>query len=128
MTSPNIPRTSPSPPTAKPFVLPMMTVFSVTNHPNKSVAHALDFDLVAVAATQADAIAKLRVAVKHHVEFGLKNDIDKCILFPAPAEYWDLLTPHTNLIIGEPIEIENVKMATALRTITDETELCTETA
>jgi hypothetical protein len=119
------PLTSPisaSPPHVKPFNLPMMAVFSIANHSDKSIAHALDFDLVSVASTEEEAIAKLRTAVKHHIEFGLRNNLERDIIFPAPQRFWDALTPHEKLSIGEPIEIDSCKMPTALRTVTDEKE------
>jgi hypothetical protein len=102
----------------RPFSLPMMAVFSVSSTAERTVAHALDFDLVAVAATKDEALRKLRLAVKHHVEYGLENSFDLDILFPAPEQCWSALTPDSNLSIGEPIEICHRYMATATKTLT----------
>jgi hypothetical protein len=113
-----------SPPPAVPFALPMMTYFLFTKHPHGTVAHALDFDLVAVSRTQEIAATKLRKAVKAHVEFGIQHDLTKDILFKAPDKFWAALTPSTTLSIGEPIQIESAPMIrTAYTTKLDETEL-----
>jgi hypothetical protein len=101
------------------FSLPMTAVFAVKNTHDRSVAHALDFDLVAVAPTEAEAVRKLRVAVKHHIEFGLKNDFTLDILQSAPEEYWAALTVDAQLSIGEPIEVCHHKMLTATKTTTE---------
>lgn len=112
-----------STPPEKHFALPMMTVFHITNHPHATVAHALDFDLVSVAGSEQEAVTKLRIAVKHHIEFGIKNGIERDILMPAPDNFWNSLTPNSQLSIGEPLEVESHKIATAYRTTSDETEL-----
>lgn len=70
--------------------LPMMTFFSVRTKGARTVAHALHFDLVATAPTKSEALRKLRAAVKHHIEYGLKNGLDQNdILLNAPKECWD---------------------------------------
>lgn len=122
------PTVAKSPPPAKPFTLPMMVVFAIANHPHQSVAHALDFDLVCVAASEAEAVAKLRTAVKHHIEFGIGKGIERDIMFPAPREFWDALTPNSQLSIGEPIEINSGTIITACRTVSDERELSSSAA
>jgi hypothetical protein len=102
-----------------PFSLPMMAIISVAIHPTRTVAHALDFDLVAVAETEKEALRKVRLAVKHHVEFGLRNSFNLDILYKAPQAAWDAMTPDTALSIGEPIEIDHCcSLKTA--TVTDE--------
>lgn len=80
-----------SPPLALPLTLPMIAMIAVTNHPHKTIAHALDFDLVSVAASEEEAIAKVRLAIKHHIEFGIKNDLNLDIRFPAPQKFWEAL-------------------------------------
>jgi hypothetical protein len=121
--------TTPSPPPSIPFALPMMTYFMITKHPHGAVAHALDFDLVSVAASAEAAMTKLRKAVKAHVKFGIQEDLTKDILFKAPDRFWATLTPDATLSIGEPIEIESTYMIRmAYTTQTDETELCSSTA
>ncbi len=125
MNSPLNAYTAASPPAPVPFELPMMTYFLVTKHPHGTVAHALDFDLVSVGESEALALAKLHMAVKAHVEFGIQMDITKDILFKAPEEFWAALTPETMLSIGEPIQIENAHLIrTAYTTTINETELC----
>jgi len=112
-----------------PFSLPMMAVFSVINHPDRTIAHALDFDLVAVGHNEDEAIRKLRTSVKCHVEFGIRYGYVCDILSSAPPEAWDALTTDTTLKIGEPIQIRNGHLLTATRTIQDdETELSSRAA
>lgn len=124
---------APSPPTTPPptvpFALPMMTYFIITKHPHGTVAHALDFDLVSVAASEEVAVTKLRKAVKAHVEFGIQHDLTKDILFKAPDRFWAILSPDATMSIGEPIEIDNAHVIrTAYTTQSDETELCSSAA
>jgi hypothetical protein len=107
----------------------MMAVFSVTNHPDRTIAHALDFDLVAVGRNEDEAIRKLRASVKCHVEFGIRYNYVCDILSSAPAEAWDALTTDTTLKIGDPIQIRNGHLLTATRTIQDdETEFSSRAA
>jgi len=119
MKSPTVPHIAASPPAAMPFALPMITYFLVTNHPHGTVAHALDFDLVAVAKSAEEAQTKLRKAVKAHVEFGIQMDITKDILFKAPEEFWAAFTPDTTLSIGEPIQIDNAHLIRTAYTTTE---------
>ena len=104
---------------AEKLCLPMTAMFSVVEHPDRTVAHALDFDLVAVAPTSEEAVRKIRLAVKHHVEFGLKNGFEYDILFKAPQSAWDALTPDAKLSIGEPILIDKYRLITVTRTATE---------
>jgi hypothetical protein len=109
------------------FSLPMTVTISIAQSSTKSVAHALELDLVSEAPTREDAVRKLRTAIKHHIEFGLTNDLGNLILCPAPSEFWDLLTPNSSLCIGEPIEINtdavyHHRIATFQRLTTDESE------
>jgi len=106
----------------------MMTYLLLTKHPDRVVAHALDFDLVSVAKDEKEALAKLRKAIKAHVEFGIQRDLVKDILFKAPEEYWAALTPDTKLSIGEPILIDNAHLIRTVYTTTDEPELCSTAA
>ena len=71
----------------------------------KFVAHALDFDLVAVADTEKEAEQEVRLAVKLYIEYGLIKGWEKDIRFSAPQCAWDLLTPDAPIRIGEPIHI-----------------------
>lgn len=96
-------------PARQPFQLPM-TAFTVTNvGPEGVVAHALDFDLVAVAGTREMATKKLRLAVKTYIEIGLSNGWVDDILFRAPDEFWQTLTPDCPVSIGEPILIDDTR-------------------
>jgi hypothetical protein len=93
--------------TAEPLTLPMTTVFSVSESGDgKAVAHALDFDLVSVAASPNEALRKLRIAVKYHVEYGLKFGFHRDILLKAPDEYWKPILGG-KFSIGEPIVIDH---------------------
>ena len=70
----------------------MTTIFLVQNGKDRTVARALDFDLVTVAATADEALRKLRLAVKTHLEFGIKNGLCKeDIQVQAPEEFWSIL-------------------------------------
>jgi hypothetical protein len=115
LSAPAMPLTPPVP-----FYLPMMAVFSVTNHPDRTIAHALQFDLVAVGKTEEEAVHKLRTSVKYHVEFGIRHGYVYDILSSAPPEAWDALTTDSRLKIGEPIQIANGHLLTATRTIQDD--------
>lgn len=116
------------PPPQIPFALPKMTYFLIAEHEDRVVAHALDFDLVSVAPTKEIALNKLRLAVKYHVEFGIENGIERDILFPAPSEFWNALTPDGTLSIGEPIVIENADLLRTAYTTTDERQLSSTAA
>jgi hypothetical protein len=98
-----------------PFALPMMAIFSVSKTPQKTVAHALDFDLVAVGATEEEAVRKLRTSVKYHVEFGMRYGYVFDILSSAPKEAWAALTTDSTLKIGKPIMIDNCALLTAIK-------------
>jgi hypothetical protein len=102
--------------------LPMMTIFAVRAGVNRSVAHALDFDLVATGSSTEEALHKLRSAVKHHIEFGFKMGLCKGdIELKAPQECWDKIK-NAPLTLGEEIEINNHRIQTMTRTAIDETE------
>ena len=109
--------------TSTTLTLPMTTVFTVQRGMARSVARALDFDLVAVGPTDEDALLKLRLAVKAHVEFGIKNGLCKeDIQVPAPQEFWDILTPESSIRIGEPIQVDHRQIIPMVRLAIDETE------
>jgi len=73
----------------------------------KFVAHALEFDLVAVADTETEATDKIRLAVKIYIEFGLSQGWEDDILFPAPQQSWDRLTEDSRISLAAPIEIND---------------------
>lgn len=73
----------------------------------KFLAHALEFDIVAVGDTQKQAEHKLRLAVKLYIEYGLFKGWEKDIRFSAPQECWDLITTDSTISIGPPIEIRD---------------------
>ncbi len=90
------------------FQLPMTTTFLVYQRQDKkTVAHALDFDLVSVGETPNKAVNRLRAAVKLYIEFGLTKGWEEDIRFPAPPEYWARLTADTPVSLMEPIQIED---------------------
>jgi hypothetical protein len=86
------------------FSLPMMLTFLESENEHH-VVHSLDFDIVSVADTEDDVWAKLRLAVKTYVEFGLSNGWKDHIMFPAPQEFWDKITPDMTTRIMEPITL-----------------------
>jgi hypothetical protein len=93
------------------FRLPMTATFSThTREDGKAVAHALDFDIVAVSDTKDQAVEKLRLAVKTYIEFGLNNNWSGDIIFPAPDEYWDRIPEDTPASFQPPIEIEDNRL------------------
>jgi hypothetical protein len=90
------------------FELPMTATFSLYQRVDgKFVAHALEFDLVAIADTQKEAEQELRLAVKIYIEYGLFKGWRKDIRFGAPQECWDHLTSDSCISIGPPIEIKD---------------------
>jgi hypothetical protein len=102
--------------------LPMLTIFAVKAGTSRAVAHALDFDLVAVGASPEVALQKLRAAVKHHIEFGFKNGLlAKDIRIAAPKECWDKMS-NANVTLGEDIEVDHQRIRTITKTVIDETE------
>jgi hypothetical protein len=92
----------------KPFNLPMVLT-NLMVHNGKHVAHSLDFDIVCVADNAEEAWQKLCLAIKTYVEFGISNGWQDSIIFPAPQEAWDKLTPDTPLQLRPPILIAGVE-------------------
>lgn len=88
----------------RPFNLPMMLTFLESQNGHHAV-HSLDFDIVSVADSDAVAWNKLRLAVKTYVEFGLSKGWKNHIMFNAPQECWDKITPELNSRILEPITL-----------------------
>ena len=69
-----------------------MSIISLCYTSNsKMVAHSLDFDLLCVGSTRDEAIARLRLAIKTYVEYGLANGLAANIRRPAPTKYWDMV-------------------------------------
>lgn len=102
--------------------LPMTAIFTVKTTSDGAVAHALDFDLVAVALTSHEALKKLRAAVKHHIEFGFKHNLKaEDIQMRAPEEFWSKGYNGT-LTLGEDIEIDHQRILT--RVLINEVEPC----
>ncbi len=93
------------------FRLPMtMSVLTYQDSDDEFVAHALEFDVVAVQSTLEKAVQKLRTSLKLHIEYGLNKGWESEIIKPAPSQYWDMMkdacdddTPPENL---EPILVE----------------------
>jgi hypothetical protein len=94
----------------------------------KIVAHALDFDLVAVSDTAERAIDKLRLVVKTYIEYGLNNNWAQDIIFPAPDEFWERLSPGVPGAIMAPIEIEDNRLFVFQAMLADEHNRVARTA
>jgi hypothetical protein len=88
----------------RPFNLPMMLTFLESKNGHHAV-HSLDFDIAAVADSEEVAWKKLRLAVKTYVEFGLSKGWKNYIMFNAPQECWDKITPELTSRILEPITL-----------------------
>ena len=88
----------------RPFNLPMMLTFLESKNGHHAV-HSLDFDIVAVADSEEVAWNKLRLAVKTYVEFGLSKGWKTNIMFTAPQECWDKITPELTSRILESITL-----------------------
>lgn len=88
----------------RPFNLPMMLTFLESQNGHHAV-HSLDFDIVSVADSEEVAWKKLRLAVKTYVEFGLSKGWKNHILFNAPQECWDKITPELTSRILESITL-----------------------
>lgn len=101
-------------PEKKTFELPMMSIIRYSEEPDGFVAHALDFDLVAVGTTEVEATEKIRWAIKAYIEYGLKNYWEDHIIFRAPEAFVDELSPEkTTLKLMEPIVVQNRKLGLA---------------
>jgi hypothetical protein len=91
---------------SRPFSLP--TSVMVSFYKTKSGgyrAHALDFDLVCSSKDAAEAKRKIRLAIKTYIEYGLSKGWESYIIFPAPAECWQRLSPGTPVTVWEPIRV-----------------------
>lgn len=96
-----------SPPT--PLILPRMTTFTIRWNPqeDRTIAHALDFDLVTTGDTEREALERLRSLVKMHIRDCLRKGANP--LFPAPDRYWNIL-PGQSAWILPPIETEGKRL------------------
>jgi len=74
------------------------------------VAHALDFDIVAVGESPEAALEKLRLSVKVYIEYGLANNLAECIHFRAPDKYWNAMDDKPEIGLLDPIQIEDNRM------------------
>lgn len=86
------------------FNLPMMLTFLESKNGHHAV-HSLDFDIVSVADSEEVAWSKQRLAVKTYVEFGLSKGWKNHIVFNAPQECWDKITPDLHSRILESITL-----------------------
>lgn len=106
----------------KAFRLPMTAAFvSYRRTDGKTVAHSLDFDLVAVAESEVQAFNRLRIAVKTYIEYGLSNNWTEDIFFPAPTECWEKFGATASIQTMPPIEIEDDRMI-VVRAVVDNHE------
>ena len=116
-------------PERKAFELPMMSIIQYSEEPDGFVAHALDFDLVAVGQSEEEATEKIRWAIKAYIEYGLKNYWEDHIIFRAPEKLLDEMSPgKTALKIMEPIIVQNRKMGLARAIQTHEPNRTTSVA
>lgn len=92
------------------FQLPMTMTILISRQAEKVVAHALDFDIVTVADTEEHATNKLALAVKTYVEYGLSKGWSEDIMFAAPNEYWEGLSPETPVNLMAPIFVDDKRM------------------
>ena len=86
-----------------------MMLTHLTSQNGKYVVHSLDFDIVSVADNEREAWEKHTLAIKTYVEFGISNGWQEYIIFPAPQELWDKITPDTPTQIRPPIMIAGVE-------------------
>ena len=92
------------------FQLPMTMTILITRKEDKVVAHALDFDIVTVADTEEHATNKLALAVKTYIEYGLSKGWSEDIIFAAPNECWEKLSPETPVSLMPPMFIDDRRM------------------
>ncbi len=89
------------------MTLPLTATFLCSPIKDGIKAHALELDIVAVAPTKEQALAKLRAASRLYIEYGIQNRWEDDILFSAPDEYWAELTVDTPISLMEPILIDD---------------------
>jgi predicted RNase H-like HicB family nuclease len=104
---------------ARSFELPMMSLIRYSQDEDGFVAHALDFDLVAVGETEDEATEKIRWALQAYIEYGLQHYWDDHILFRAPEEMNDI-SSDTPVKLMEPIIVQDRKMTLVRATPTHE--------
>jgi hypothetical protein len=97
-------------PARKNLELPMMMFVTTCEEDNGCVAHALDFDIVAVAPSPEEAMEKVRFAVKSYIEYGLNNNLEADILYRAPQHFWDRISPDTPIKMMEPITVNDRRL------------------
>jgi len=56
---------------------------------NRVIAHCLDYDLVAVANDQAEAVRRLNFIVRSHIEVSKERGLWMPLQHRAPDRYWD---------------------------------------
>jgi predicted RNase H-like HicB family nuclease len=109
-------------PERKTFELPVVSIIRYSRDEDDFVAHALDFDLVAVGKTEDEATEKIRWAIKAYIEYGLKNYWEEHIIFRAPQEFANELSPENiTLKIMEPIVVQDRTIGLARAIPTHET-------
>src|SRR5258707_7368738 len=84
--------------------LPMMLTFLESKNGHHAV-HSLVFDIVSVADSEEVAWNKLRLAVKTYVEFELSQGWKNHIVFNAPQECCDKITPEPTSRIFESVKL-----------------------
>jgi len=94
---------------ARTFQLPITgSVLVVSDaESGRTIAHALDFDIVCEADSVSAALDKLAVSIKTYIEYGLGNDLTDGIFFPAPQEFWDCFERATPKAVTVPFRLNH---------------------
>ena len=65
-----------------------MAAISITRSEGETVAHALDFDIVATGPDEFTALRRLDLLVETHIRHTLNLGSWKDLVTPAPRDYW----------------------------------------
>jgi hypothetical protein len=85
---------------------PRFLHYMISHQKNKVIAHCLDYDIVAAADDQEEAIQRLNFIVRSHVETAHRYKNESALQHKAPQEFWDCFEKTNcnqilNLEIGE---------------------------
>jgi len=73
---------------------PKLLHYLLRSDGDKTVAHCLDYDLVAVAPEQAEAMRRLNLVVRAHMEASRQKRLMAPLQHRAPDRYWSEFHPH----------------------------------
>jgi hypothetical protein len=68
---------------------PKFLHYMISHHANKVIAHCLDYDIVAAADDQTEAIERLNFIVRSHVETAKRYRNEVALEHKAPKSFWD---------------------------------------